>query len=125
MLSSYNTVKPCQKCLIHPTGFGVKWAVRGTNFCNSHGGQLPEITKAAEQAVQGARDRLVLQAEIQYDGDMTKQSAQQPDTVSRKLIIEQIETDIEEWRESSIHSVEFDNGIIQGLELALRIVKDA
>ena len=130
MLSSYNTVKPCQKCLIHHTALGVKWAIRGTNFCNVHGGQLPEITKVAEQAVQGARDRLVLQAEIQYDGDMAKEPS--TDQISRKLAIEQIETKIEEWKETMDnlsyspdgYDPTHEQGILLGLEQARDILKD-
>jgi len=48
----------------------------------------------------------------------------QSDTVSRPLLKERIETKIEEYRECGTSTIDFDAGLVRGLELALQILEE-
>lgn len=46
---------------------GTRFAVRGSDFCNVHGGRLPQISVQAEKAVEEARKRLYSERFCKYD----------------------------------------------------------
>ena len=47
-----------------------------------------------------------------------------PETISKSQAIEQIETQIEEWKEAGMSTIDYDAGLIRGLELALQTIQD-
>lgn len=62
---------------------------------------------------------------LRYDKDMTTEPSPQPEPeVSRALLKERIETKIEEYRECGLSTIDFDAGLIRGLELALQILEE-
>jgi hypothetical protein len=107
-----NDFDPVKKCKLDNM-----MAVPGTDLCRSHGGSLPKIELKASEAIEAARSIL-------------------SDSVSKSLMIERIETKIEEFKESLVANQtqrtingalvwRHDTGAILGLELALQILKDA
>lgn len=66
---------------------------------------------------------------LRYDKDMTTEPSPQPDlpltdSISRALLKERIETKIEEYKECGLSTIDFDAGLIEGLEAALRILEE-
>lgn len=61
---------------------------------------------------------------LRYDKDMTTEPSPEP-TVDRAILKERIETKIEEYRECGLSTIDFDAGLIRGLELALDILEES
>lgn len=47
-----------------------------------------------------------------------------PETISRSELKERIETKIEEYRECGLSTIDYDAGLVRGLEIALQILED-
>ena len=116
------------------------WAVPGTDFCLKHGGKIPATIAEANARVPSSRltEREIFDTIV--DSHMYESEFGDPnpvivgvDSLSKQILRERIETKIEEFREAieateksdGLAVIQYDAGLIRGLELALQILEES
>lgn len=142
-MSTYKT------CKLDP-----KRAMDGSDFCNVHQGHDPEFVTPRPVGYSGVMEAMktpsqweaeegtyVVNRSVYPLGEAVPISKEEffkiirpltralmldkaPETISKSQAIEQIETQIEEWKEAGMSTIDYDAGLIRGLELALQTIQD-
>jgi hypothetical protein len=114
------------------------WAVPGTDTCLKHGGKIPQTIAEADQRVAEARKRLIQDEHASRRADDAVFWLVQDETVAfltqttidyNGAIRERIETKLEEFKEAYPEAIRdgyhYDDGIIDGLTMALDILDES